>query len=124
MLLAVLLFAGACLYFLPALVAFERERVKQFAVFVLNLLLGWLLIPRVIALIWALSRDEAAEVLKAHEEMRKSQARDLAHQEHQHRIETQSKPSPRTKKCPYCAEDVLFEAVKCKHCGSSLAPVS
>ena len=25
-----------------------------------------------------------------------------------------------TKLCPYCAEDVLVEAIKCKHCGSML----
>ncbi len=25
-----------------------------------------------------------------------------------------------TKRCPYCAEEVRVEAVKCKHCGSSL----
>lgn len=26
------------------------------------------------------------------------------------------------RKCPYCAEAVRREAVKCKHCGSSIAP--
>lgn len=26
------------------------------------------------------------------------------------------------KRCPFCAEDVKIEAIKCKHCGSSLQP--
>lgn len=27
---------------------------------------------------------------------------------------------PKTKNCPFCAEPVLFAAIKCKHCGSEL----
>ena len=29
-------------------------------------------------------------------------------------------PVENTKRCPYCAETVLAEAIKCKHCGSEL----
>lgn len=29
---------------------------------------------------------------------------------------------PQHKHCPYCCEEVLYRAVKCKHCGSELAP--
>jgi len=40
--------------------------------------------------------------------------------------ETVISPSPstlpitKTKSCPFCAEDIRFEAIKCKHCGEML----
>lgn len=30
--------------------------------------------------------------------------------------------SERTRDCPYCKEEIKADAVKCKHCGSSVAP--
>ena len=36
-------------------------------------------------------------------------------------IEKDTQPAvPRTRKCPFCAEDIQVAAVKCKHCGSDL----
>jgi hypothetical protein len=34
--------------------------------------------------------------------------------------EAASKPEPTTKRCPFCAEEILYQAVKCKHCGEML----
>ena len=34
-----------------------------------------------------------------------------------------AKNLPETKRCPFCAESIAFQAIKCKHCGSMLVPV-
>lgn len=36
-----------------------------------------------------------------------------------------SKPiTPTLRKCPMCAEDIKFEAIKCKHCGADIDPIA
>lgn len=49
----VLIVVGVTLYFLPAVVASQREHHNAGAIFVLNLLLGWTLLGWVVAMVWA-----------------------------------------------------------------------
>lgn len=98
-LLAILLLVvGFIVYFAPSLVAYGREHPNQTSIFVLNLLLGWTLIGWVCALVWAFTASApqvSSDGVKATD-------------------------ASTTKNCPFCAEPVRREAIKCKHCGSVL----
>jgi hypothetical protein len=83
---------GIALYLLPAIVACTRAHQSALAIFLLNLLLGWTVLGWIVALVWAATAVRGAGATEA------------------------------LRTCPYCAEAIQSEAVKCKHCGSALAP--
>ena len=49
----VLFFVALALYFLPTIVARNKQRMDTGSIFVLNLLLGWTIVGWIIAFVWA-----------------------------------------------------------------------
>jgi hypothetical protein len=45
-------------YFLPAIVGFYRKHHRAWAIFTLNLLLGWTVVGWIVAMVWATTRVE------------------------------------------------------------------
>jgi MFS family permease len=82
---AVVVIGGLMFYFWPTLRARDVRHPDFTSIFIINALLGWLLVPWAICLAWAY----------------------------------RYKPTE-TKACPYCAETILLDAVKCKHCRSPI----
>ncbi len=87
-----MMIVAVALYFMPTIVAGYRRHSSLFLILVLNVLLGWTMLGWLLLLIWACLGDS-------------------------HTIWGR----PAEKKCPYCAEYIKAEAIKCKHCGSDLA---
>jgi Superinfection immunity protein len=46
------------LYFLPTIIAFNRNRHNKGAIFVLNLFLGWTVLGWVVSMVWAVSSSQ------------------------------------------------------------------
>lgn len=101
---------AACIvvYFLPAIVAARLKHNNLFGVSVLNVFLGWTLVGWVVAVVWAFAKPQVVMATSA----------------------TQGTPqlaplkfrAAELRTCPFCAEEIRASAVKCKHCGSTVAP--
>lgn len=103
----VLAVSSIVIYFCPSIVANSRQHPQKVSIFVLNVCLGWTVLGWVAALVWAYSKKpEVLAVVTAMPSPVPS-------------VEMQD--APRTKTCPFCAETVRAEAIKCKHCGSDIS---
>lgn len=92
------------LYFYPMYEAYIHKQPNFFSIFALNLFLGWTLVGWVVALVWAVKSQDPIKTVT---------------------VNTPATPTPppeqkQMKQCPFCAEDILMAAKKCKHCGSEI----
>ena len=122
-------------YFLPYIEALIRKSGDSTPIGVLNLFAGWTLVGWVVALVWAVRTKEQ-------EAFKKGPIKTVwidpwtknPNLEHKVPVVSGYKPTlpdpvspsvhqktPETKMCPYCAEEVKFPAIICKHCRSELS---
>lgn len=97
--------AAPALYLLPTFEAWKKGHPNLTAIALVNVFLGWSLIGWVVAIVWAFKRPEPLTPSTP---------------------TSASAPQPEreTKVCPFCAEEILAAAVKCKHCGSDIPTAS
>jgi hypothetical protein len=51
------------MYFLPAIVAFNRKHAQRGAIFLLNFLLGWSVLGWIIAIVWSMTNSQPQTVI-------------------------------------------------------------
>ncbi|VVN21410.1 hypothetical protein PS662_04387 [Pseudomonas fluorescens] len=93
------------LYMLPTIEAWLKSHPNIASIALVNFFLGWTLVGWVVAVVWAFKKAEpqvTPPLTKPYEPM------------------FATAEAKKFKVCPFCAEDVLLAAIKCKHCGSDL----
>ena len=104
------------LYLLPTFEAWNNDNPNLQSIALLNVFLGWSLIGWVAAIVWAFkkTRTRGSRRIVSAASSKKSDAPTSDTLKYQERV---------LKKCPFCAEEVLAAAIKCKHCGSDILPL-
>ena len=107
------------LYMLPSVIALARWHLNKFAIFWLNLLLGWTVLGWIAAFIWSLTnpvKHVVTQVTQVNVLSRGPSGRREA-------LDDDSGPPliDGDKFCPGCKHDVPRSAAFCPHCGLSLA---
>ena len=100
----------AFFYFVPTIVAAQRDIPNKNSVFIINLFFGWTFIGWVIALAMAMGQAETEETTVGQFDFSDEKPR----------------PTPAVsdiRQCPFCAEDIKKAAVVCKHCGRDVEPI-
>lgn len=95
--------AAPLLYVLPTIEAALKRHRSLVPIAIINVLLGWSFIGWVAAYVWSFVQAEDKTVQPAGAQP--AVARQAA--------------QPK-KICPFCAEEIMAAAIKCKHCGSVL----
>lgn len=99
------------LYFYPMYEAYFHKQPNFYSIFALNLFLGWTLVGWVVALVWAIKSLEPIKTINvAAQEPAPTPTS----------VQPVTEAPKQIKQCPYCAEDILMAAKKCKHCGSDV----